>query len=160
MNKCSLIDDSFNFEAYQWLFIIKNKIKIDDEINKNISKMISLLDENKISEKEMVILTEALNNLKIDSEDLFYLINDLSLNKTKNIIQISITMFNSGMVKESIRLLLETYKKYPDNIQIVYALALLLYKTGDKDSAINLLEKNKENQILSNLLIEIKTNRV
>ena len=35
-----------------------------------------------------------------------------------------------------------------------------LYKTGDKDSAINLLEKNKENQILSNLLIEIKTNRV
>lgn len=68
--------------------------------------MISLLDENKISEKEMVILTEALNNLKIDSEDLFYLINDLSLNKTKNIIQISITMFNSGMVKESIRLLL------------------------------------------------------
>ena len=37
MNKCSLIDDSFNFEAYQWLFIIKNKIKIDYEINKNIS---------------------------------------------------------------------------------------------------------------------------
>ena len=66
-------------------------------------------------------------------------------------------MYKYGYKIDGIKLLLETYKRYNESIDIIYTLAFLLNLNGDKASAIKLLENVKIRDIvLEQLLSELK----
>ena len=78
-------------------------------------------------------------------------------NTEKAIVEIATSMYKYGYKIEGIKLLLETYKRYNESIDIIYTLAFLLNLNGDKASAIKLLENVKiRDSVLVELLNEVK----
>ena len=66
-------------------------------------------------------------------------------------------MYDNNENTNSIKLLIEGYKKYSYNAEIIYTLAYLLNLNGDKDSAIKLLDHTTlEDENIQNLLKELK----
>ena len=78
-------------------------------------------------------------------------------NTEKAIVEIATSMYKYGYKTEGIKLLLETYKRYNESVDIIYTLAFLLNLNGDKASAIKLLENVKiKDVVLDELLNEVK----
>ena len=66
-------------------------------------------------------------------------------------------MYNNQKSKNSIQLLIEGYKKYSDNIEVLCTLAYLLNLNGDKESAIKLLKNTKlKDESINKLLSEFR----
>ena len=151
----ALIDDIFNFEAYQW--VIELRLKTEDNIDLKITKLLNDLQRAEISDSESAELVKYLINLEVNAEELFLLINDMDGNTEKAIVEIATSMYKYGYKIEGIKLLLETYKRYNESVDIIYTLAFLLNLNGDKASAIKLLENVKiKDVVLVELLNEVK----
>jgi len=151
----AIVDDIFNFEAYQW--VIELRLKTEDNIDLKITKLLNDLQRAEISDSESAELVKYLINLEVNAEELFLLINDMDGNTEKAIVEIATSLYKYGYEIEGIKLLLETYKRYNESIDIIYTLAFLLNLNGDKASAIKLLENVKIRDIvLVELLNEVK----
>ena len=151
----ALIDDIFNFQSYQWIFELSPKIEENTDLK--IIKLLNDLQRNEISDIESAELVKCLINLEVNAEKLFLLINDMDGNTEKAIVEIATSMYKYGYKIEGIKLLLETYKRYNESVDIIYTLAFLLNLNGDKASAIKLLENVKiKDVVLDELLNEVK----
>ncbi len=151
----ALIDDIFNFQSYQWIFELSPKIEENTDLK--IIKLLNDLQRNEISDIESAEILKCLINLEVNAEKLFLLINDMDGNTEKAIVEIATSMYKYGYKIDGIKLLLETYKRYNESIDIIYTLAFLLNLNGDKASAIKLLENVKIRDIvLVELLNEVK----
>ena len=151
----ALIDDIFNFQSYQWIFELSPKIEENTDLK--IIKLLNDLQRNEISDIESAEILKCLINLEVNAEKLFLLINDMDGNTEKAIVEIATSMYKYGYKTEGIKLLLETYKRYNESVDIIYTLAFLLNLNGDKASAIKLLENVKIRDIvLVELLNEVK----
>ena len=151
----AIVDDIFNFEAYQW--VIELRLKTEDNIDLKITKLLNDLQRAEISDSESAELVKYLINLEVNAEELFLLINDMDGNTEKTIVEIATSLYKYGYEIEGIKLLLETYKRYNESIDIIYTLAFLLNLNGDKASAIKLLENVKiKDIVLDELLNEVK----
>ena len=151
----ALIDDIFNFQSYQWIFELSPKIEENTDLK--IIKLLNDLQRNEISDIESAEILKCLINLEVNAEKLFLLINDMDGNTEKAIVEIATSMYKYGYKTEGIKLLLETYKRYNESVDIIYTLAFLLNLNGDKASAIKLLENVKiKDVVLVELLNEVK----
>ena len=151
----ALIDDIFNFQSYQWIFELSPKIEENTDLK--IIKLLNDLQRNEISDIESAEILKCLINLEVNAEKLFLLINDMDGNTEKAIVEIATSMYKYGYKIDGIKLLLETYKRYNESIDIIYTLAFLLNLNGDKASAIKLLENVKiKDIVLDELLNEVK----
>lgn len=151
----ALIDDIFNFQSYQWIFELSPKIEENTDLK--IIKLLNDLQRNEISDIESAEILKCLINLEVNAEKLFLLINDMDGNTEKAIVEIATSMYKYGYKIDGIKLLLETYKRYNESIDIIYTLAFLLNLNGDKASAIKLLENVKiRDSVLVELLNEVK----
>ena len=151
----ALIDDIFNFQSYQWIFELSPKIEENTDLK--IIKLLNDLQRNEISDIESAEILKCLINLEVNAEKLFLLINDMDGNTEKAIVEIATSMYKYGYKIDGIKLLLETYKRYNESIDIIYTLAFLLNLNGDKASAIKLLENVKiKDIVLVQLLNEVK----
>ncbi len=150
-----LVDDIFNFQAYQWIFELIPKI--ENNIELKIKNILNVLQSKEISDLESAEIIKCLMNLEVNTEDLFLLINDIDGNVEKTIVEIATGMYKYGYEINGIKLLVETYKRYNESVDIIYTLAFLLNLNGDKASAIKLLEHAKIKDIeLEQLLSELK----
>ena len=120
----ALIDDIFNFQSYQWIFELSPKI--EENIDFKITKLLNDLQRAEISDIESAEILKCLINLEVNAEKLFLLINDMAGNTEKAIIEIATSMYKYGYKTEGIKLLLETYKRYNESVDIIYTLAFLL----------------------------------
>ena len=151
----ALIDDIFNFQSYQWIFELSPKIEENTDLK--IIKLLNDLQRNEISDIESAEILKCLINLEVNAEKLFLLINDMDGNTEKAIVEIATSMYKYGYKIDGIKLLLETYKRYNESVDIIYTLAFLLNLNGDKASAIKLLENVKiKDVVLVELLNEVK----
>ena len=122
-----------------------------------IIKLLNDLQRAEISDSESAELVKYLINLEVNAEELFLLINDMDGNTEKTIVEIATSLYKYGYKTEGIKLLLETYKRYNESVDIIYTLAFLLNLNGDKASAIKLLENVKiKDVVLVELLNEVK----
>ena len=122
-----------------------------------IKNILTVLQSKEISDLESAEIIKCLMNLEVNTEDLFLLINDMDGNTEKAIVEIATSMYKYGYKIDGIKLLLETYKRYNESVDIIYTLAFLLNLNGDKASAIKLLENVKiRDVVLVELLNEVK----
>ena len=138
-----LIEDDFNFRIYQWIFQLKKSISIIGE--NYINKMLKLIEAGKLKDEEFLKLINVLFSLKLSYEDLFYLMNDLTSGNINVLLEIAIEIYNLQYKVDSIKFLLEIYKKYPEDINVIYTLSFLLKESGDIDSAIKVMKNSNIN---------------
>ena len=155
--KNKLVNRIDDFMVYQWLLEAEKKYSLGEEYEKDILILLQNLD-NDINKIEII---EEIRNFIISKKvEYKYLIDliDLNLvNKVKIILKISFNMYDNNENTNSIKLLIEGYKKYSYNAEIIYTLAYLLNLNGDKDSAIKLLDHTTlEDENIQNLLKELK----
>ena len=116
--------------------------RIDNDINidENINEVKSFIREKKIEHKILVDL-----------------INISLIKKVKVLLSIVISMYNNQEQESAIKILIEGYKLYNDNVEVVCTLAYLLNVKGERESAIKILENcSLEDENIEKLLHEIR----
>ena len=160
INKLSLnkmVDQIDDFMVYQWLVEAKKQEILSLEDEQELIYLLRRLD-NAIDKKEnLELLRLFILEKKIKYELLVELINISLINKSTVLIDLAISIYEKQTIKNSIQLLIEGYRKYKENIDIIYTLAYLLNSSGDRESAIKLLESSEiKDENTEKLLAELK----
>lgn len=160
VNKISLVtSDEFkneNFVVYQWLFRVGKDIFLSKEVQKNIIDELSNFDKSEINNSE--ILLDLLINNNVSSEQVVYLAKKNTINTEKVLVSLAIELVKSDYTNQGIKLLIESYKVYPESLDVISTLAYLLNITGNNEGAMKILKtcKIKNNKSIIELLTALK----
>ena len=102
-------------------------------------------------------LGDLLINNNVTSEQAVALVIKNTTSPDKVVVSLAIELFKSEYINQGIQLLIETYKLYPESIDVICTLAYLLDITGNNDGAIRILKscKMKNNKIILKLLNDL-----
>ena len=159
LSKLSLVvRDKFiseNFEVYQWLFRIGKDIILSEEVKRKIINELISFSKSEINNSTSLI--ELLINNNVTSEQAVALVINNTTSPDKVVVSLAIELFKSEYINQGIQLLIETYKLYPESIDVICTLAYLLDITGNNDGAIRILKscKMKNNKIILKLLNDL-----
>ena len=149
---------SENFEVYQWLFRIGKDIILSEEVKRKIINELISFSKSEINSTSLIDL---LINNNVTSEQAVALVIKNTTSPDKVVVSLAIELFKSEYINQGIQLLIETYKLYPESIDVICTLAYLLDITGNNDGAIIILKscKIKNNKIILGLLNDLKENK-
>ena len=157
MLKCNIIDNVDDFMAYQWFVEADKKYIIDGNDEKELAYLLRRIDNETAKEDSFISIMKFIIDKNITTKILLNLIEVATINKTAVIIFIAVNLYQKGESKIALEFLIHAYKKYNDDLEIVYSLAYILNLNGDKNSAIKLLEsQSSSDKSTKELLAELK----
>ena len=157
MLKCNIIDNVDDFMAYQWFVEADKKYIIDGNDEKELAYLLRRIDNETAKEDSFISIMKFIIDKNITTKILLNLIEVATINKTAVIIFIAVNLYQKGESKIALEFLIHAYKKYNDDLEIVYSLAYILNLNGDKNSAIKLLESQSSiDKSTKELLAELK----
>ena len=157
MLKCNIIDNVDDFMAYQWFVEADKKYIIDGNDEKELAYLLRRIDNETAKEDSFISIMKFIIDKNITTKILLNLIEVTTINKTAVIIFIAVNLYQKGESKIALEFLIHAYKKYNDDLEIVYSLAYILNLNGDKNSAIKLLEsQSSSDKSTKELLAELK----
>lgn len=135
-------------------FLVTSYKSIEDKQN---LKFILRRIENDIDQEENIkTIVKEVYTQEYNISQIVEIINCDIYQKAKVTILVSTALYQQGMTKDTLKLLVEMYKSYPMDAEIVYALGFILNLLQDKDRALHVLSSFKgENESIKNLMQEI-----
>jgi GT2 family glycosyltransferase len=167
-----VVEDKNAFKIYQYLVKAQNERLQENNqevtITSNNSdnspqgmqnlKFVLRRIENDIDETEnLEIIVQAVSEQRFAISEIVETIKTAIYQKAKVVILVSTALYQQGKTKETLKLLVEIYKVYPTDAEIVYALGFILNLLQDKDTALRVLSSFQgENENIKALMQEIR----
>ena len=128
---------------------------MSEEVKRKIINELISFSKSEINNSTSLI--ELLINNNVTSEQAVALVIKNTTSPDKVVVSLAIELFKSEYINQGIQLLIETYKLYPESIDVICTLAYLLDITGNNDGAIRILKscKIKNNKINLKLLNDL-----
>ena len=150
-----LIESFDDFIAYQWLVEATKNEREEDK--KELVYLLRRIDNDINIDENINEVKSFIREKKIEHKILVDLINISLIKKVKVLLSIVISMYNNQEQESAIKILIEGYKLYNDNVEVVCTLAYLLNVKGERESAIKILENcSLEDENIEKLLHEIR----
>ena len=150
-----LIESFDDFIAYQWLVEATKNEREEDK--KELVYLLRRIDNDINIDENINEVKSFIREKKIEHKIIVELINISLIKKVKVLLSIVISMYNNQEQESAIKILIEGYKLYNDNVEVVCTLAYLLNVKGERESAIKILENcSLEDENIEKLLHEIR----